>query len=135
MNAKQEFAERLKDAMRKAGYEPRPSVLEKGFNSCYYGRSVTLQAAYRWLKGLSIPEQDKLQTLAEWLKMDPHVLRFGTQISRNIAQRKKRWEEAIAGPEREVLEVFLALPAEQKKIARAVILALAKAGKEPPAHS
>jgi hypothetical protein len=63
--------------------------------------------------------------------MDPHILRFGAQTSRNIAERKKRWEEAIAGPEREVLEAFLNLPADQKKIARAVILALEKANRVP----
>ncbi|MDR2364706.1 MAG: hypothetical protein LBD68_02475 [Zoogloeaceae bacterium] len=131
MNARHEFAERLKQAMLDAGYEPRPSVLEKAFNIRYWGRPITFQAASSWLKGISLPEQDKLQTLAEWLKIDPHVLRFGAQISRNIAEKKTRWEAAVAGPEREVLEAFLGLPAEQKKIARAVILALAKANGIP----
>nr|WP_202922392.1 hypothetical protein [Sinimarinibacterium sp. NLF-5-8] len=32
----------------------------------------------RWLKGRSIPEQDKLQVLAQWLSVDPQTLRFGT---------------------------------------------------------
>jgi hypothetical protein len=126
MNAKQEFAERLKAAMRDAGYEPRPSVLEKGFNVRYWGRSVTFQAVSRWLKGISIPEQDKLQVLAEWLKVEPQILRFGGQSAHSILERKKRWDAALSGPEREVLETFVNLPAEQKKVARAVILALAK---------
>jgi hypothetical protein len=130
MSAKQEFAERLKNAMIEAGYEPRPSVLEKAFNTRYWGRPITFQAASLWLKGEAMPEQDKLEVLAEWLKIDPHILRFGSQISRNIAKKKARWDEAISGPEREVLEVFTALPAEQKKVARAVILALAKAGED-----
>jgi transcriptional regulator with XRE-family HTH domain len=73
MNAKSEFAERLKNAMREAGYAPRPSVLEKEFNTRYWGRAVTFQAVSRWLKGLSIPEQDKLQVLADWLKIKPHT--------------------------------------------------------------
>jgi hypothetical protein len=64
---------------------------------------------------LSIPEQDKQQVLAEWLKVDPHILRFGSQISRNIAKSKKRWDEAIFGTEREVLETFITLPAEQRR--------------------
>ncbi|MDR3299746.1 MAG: transcriptional regulator, partial [Candidatus Accumulibacter sp.] len=93
----------------------------------YWGRSVTFQAVSRWLKGLSIPEQDKLQVLADWLKIEPQVLRFGGQ-STIIQQRRKRWEDAIAGPEREVLEAFIGLSAEQKKVARAVILALARTG-------
>ena len=113
--------------MVQAGYEPRPGVLEKEFNTRYWGRSVTFQAVARWLKGLSIPEQDKLQVLAEWLKVEPHILRYGEQSTLSIQTRKKRWDEAISGPEREVLEAFITLPAEQKKVARAVILALAKA--------
>ena len=127
MNQKTEFAERLKQAMSDAGYEPRPGILEKEFNTRYWGRAVTFQAVSRWLKGLSIPEQDKLQVLAEWLNIEPQILRFGGGSIRTVQERKKRWDEAIAGPEREVLEAFLSLPAPQKKVAREVILALAKA--------
>ncbi|MDR2625495.1 MAG: hypothetical protein LBC37_04105 [Zoogloeaceae bacterium] len=128
MNDKLEFAERLKKAMLDAGYAPRPSVLEKGFNTRYWGRSVTFQAVSRWLKGLSIPEQDKLQVLADWLNVEPHILRFGECSARAIREKKARWDVALSGPEREVLETFINLPAEQKKVACAVILALARAG-------
>ncbi len=127
MSQKIDFAERLKQAMRDAGYEPRPGLLEKEFNTRYWGRAVTFQAVSRWLKGLSIPEQDKLQVLAEWLKIEPQTLRFGADSTRSVREKKSRWEDAIAGPEREVLEAFISLPAEQKKVAREVILALAKA--------
>lgn len=44
MDEKVEFAERLKTAMLNAGYEPRPGILEKGFNTRYWGRAVTFQA-------------------------------------------------------------------------------------------
>jgi len=127
MDEKAEFAARLASAMQMAGYEARPSVLEKGFNTRYWGKPITFQAASRWLKGEAIPAQDKLQVLAEWLKVEPQQLRFGGEAVRSVRDRKKRWDEAIAGPEREVLEVFISLPAPQKKVAREVILALAKA--------
>jgi hypothetical protein len=45
-----------------------------------------------------------------------------------IRQRRNQWEAAISGPEREVLEVFINLPAELERVARAVILALARSG-------
>jgi hypothetical protein len=125
MNEKLEFSERLKNAMREAGYEPRPGILEKEFNTRYWGRSVTFQAVSRWLKGLSIPEQDKLQVLAEWLQIEPQILRFGGEATISVQEKKKRWDTAITGPEREVLEAFINLPAEKKKVAREVILALA----------
>jgi hypothetical protein len=62
---------------------------------------------------LSIPKQNKPQTLAEGLRDDPHILRFGAQISRNITQ-KTRWESAIVALKRKALEVFINLPTKQK---------------------
>jgi hypothetical protein len=37
MDEKAEFAARLKQAMLDAGYEPRPSVIEREFNQRYWG--------------------------------------------------------------------------------------------------
>ncbi|MGV0999022.1 MAG: hypothetical protein ACOYBQ_06820 [Fluviibacter sp.] len=127
MDEKVEFAERLKKAMTDAGYEPRPGILEKGFNTRYWGRSVTFQAAYRWLKGLSIPEQEKLVVLAEWLGIEPQVLRYGAEASSAAPKKKQRWDEAISGPEREVLQDYLALPATQRKMIREIIQTFVKA--------
>lgn len=124
MDEKLEFAARLAAAMRDAGYEARASVLEPQFNTRYWGKPVTYQAVTRWLKGEAIPSQDKLQTLAEWLKIEPQILRFGGEAVLSVQEKKKRWEDALAGPEREVMEAFLSLPAAQKKVAREVILAL-----------
>jgi transcriptional regulator with XRE-family HTH domain len=124
MDEKAEFAARLKQAMLDAGYEPRPSVIEREFNQRYWGRSISFQAARQWLLGNAVPQQDKLQILAEWLKIEPQALRFGEVSVQSVRERKKRWEDAITGPEREVMEAFLSLPAEQKKVAREVILAL-----------
>ncbi|MEX8496372.1 MAG: XRE family transcriptional regulator, partial [Leptothrix ochracea] len=36
MNEKLEFAERLREAMTRAGYAARPSVLEREFNTRYW---------------------------------------------------------------------------------------------------
>jgi transcriptional regulator with XRE-family HTH domain len=126
MDEKTEFSERLKQAMQDAGYKVRPIVLEREFNTRYWGHPVTVQAVRRWLKGESIPSQDKLQVLAEWLQVEAHVLRFGGQPRLPANQRKKRWYETVEGPEREVLEAFMELPAEERKAVRTVILALVK---------
>ncbi|GHU36353.1 hypothetical protein AGMMS50256_32830 [Betaproteobacteria bacterium] len=126
MDEKTEFSERLKQAIQDAGYNVRPIVLEREFNTRYWGHPVTVQAVRRWLKGESIPSQDKLQVLAEWLQVEAHVLRFGGQPRLSVIQRKKRWYETVEGPEREVLEAFMELPAEERKAVRTVILALVK---------
>lgn len=132
MDEKLEFAQRLSAAMQEAGYEARPAVLEREFNTRYWGKPVTYQAVTRWLKGEAIPAQDKLQILADWLRIEPHILRFGGQALYSVQEKKKRWEAAISGPEREILETFINLPPEQKNVARAVILALARAGSGSP---
>lgn len=124
MDEKTKFAERLQAAMVASGYEARPAVLEKNFNSRYWGQSVTFQAVSRWLRGEAIPSQEKLQVLADWLKVEPHVLRYGEQAIKSIRAKQKRWDEGIGYQEREVFEAFLALPAPQRKVAREVIHAL-----------
>ena len=130
MNEKAEFAERLRQAMVNAGYEPRPAVLEKGFNSRYWGRSVSFQAVSRWLHGEAIPSQEKLQVLADWLGVEPHVLRFGERVSLSVQERRQRWDNGVGYLEREVFEAFLSLPVHQRKVLREVILTFAKAHRE-----
>lgn len=127
MNHKTAFAERLKAAMLAAGYEPRPGVLEKGFNQRYWGRSVTFQAVRRWLNGDSIPAQDKLEVLAEWLRVEPQILRFGEQAVQSVRSRQQAWDTAPTYQERELFEAYLSLPADHRKVLREVILAFVEA--------
>jgi transcriptional regulator with XRE-family HTH domain len=127
MNEKLEFAERLRAAMVGVGLEPRPSVLERQFNARYWGKSVTFQAVSRWLKAEAIPGQDKLQTLAEILKIEPEILRFGEKVRSSVKEQKARWDSGIGYLERETFDAFLKLPAEQRKVVREVILTFAKA--------
>jgi len=139
MSEKVEFARRLRDAMTQAGYAPRPVVLEREFNTRYWGRSVTLQGVRRWLRGEAIPSQDKLQVLADWLGVEPEVLRFGVTVRRSVQERRQRWEDGMNYAEREAVEAFFSLPAPQRKIVREVILTFARAhaegssAPEPPA--
>jgi transcriptional regulator with XRE-family HTH domain len=126
MDQKLEFADRLQRAMVAAGLEPRPGVLLSLFNAHYWGRSVTFQAVSRWMRGQSIPGQDKLLVLAEVLKVEPEVLRFGEGIRKSLQERKQRWDEGIGYQERETFDAFLKLPAPQRKIIREVILTFAK---------
>lgn len=131
MNEKAEFAQRLRDAMTRAGYELRPVVLEREFNTRYWGRSVTLQGVRRWLRGEAIPSQEKLQVLADWLGVEPEVLRFGVAVRQSVQERRQRWDEGVGYQEREAFEAFLKLPAPQRKIVREVILAFARTHPAP----
>lgn len=129
MNEKIEFSERLKRALLASGYQARPSVLEKGFNSRYWGKSVSKQAVTRWLKGEAIPSQEKIQVLSDWLGVDPYALRFGDEALESIRKKRKVWEDAPLFEEREAIESFLNLPIEQKKIIVSTIEIFMKANK------
>lgn len=126
MEHKLEFAQRLRDAMAAAGLEPRPGVLLNLFNAHYWGRSVSFQAVSRWLRGEAIPAQDKLLVLAEILRVEPEVLRFGQAVRHRVQESRKRWDEGVSYQEREIFDAFLSLPAPQRKLVREVILALAQ---------
>ena len=126
MDQKLEFAERLRTAMLAAGLEARPGVLLNLFNTHYWGRSVTFQAVSRWLRGEAIPGQDKLITLAEVLRIEPEVLRFGDAVRQSVQAKRQRWDEGVGYLERETFDAFLQLPAPQRKLIREVILTFAK---------
>jgi transcriptional regulator with XRE-family HTH domain len=126
MNEKIEFTQRLRVAMTQAGYTVSPSVLEHEFNLRWPGKSISNQAAWGWLNNRSIPTQDKMQVLAELLKIPPDVLRFGTAVRLSVQEHKKRWDEGAGYLERETFDAFLKLPAAQRKIIREVILTFAK---------
>jgi len=126
MSEKIEFSQRLRQAMQDAGYAASPSVLEREFNTRYWGRSVTMQAAWSWLNSKAIPAQDKIQVLAEWLKIEPEVLRFGEAVRKSVQTYRQRWEKGVGPMERETIDAFLQLPAPQRKTAREVVLALAQ---------
>ena len=126
MDQKLEFAERLRVVMLAAGLEVRSGVLLNLFNTHYWGQSVSFQAVSRWLRGESIPAQDKLITLAEVLKIEPEVLRFGEKVRKSVQVKRQRWEEGVGYLERETFDAFLQLPAPQRKLIREVILTFAK---------
>src|SRR5690554_3576484 len=98
------FSQRLQQAMKEAGFQPRPVVLEREFNQRYWGKSVSVQAVRRWLMGEAIPTQDRLQVLAEWLDVDPHWLRFGEKLSGSVKQQRKRWDANMSPQERQTIE-------------------------------
>lgn len=131
MDNKLEFAQRLREAMQAAGLQPRPSVLLNLFNNHYWGRSVTFQAVSRWLKGEAIPAQDKLVLLAEMLRVEPSMLRFGADAQARLQTREKRWDDGVGYVERETFEAFMNLPVPQRKLVGEIIRALAeKSGKD-----
>lgn len=78
MNEKSAFSQRLLSALKQAGATTfSPTKLAIDFNLHYRGKPVSTQAAHKWLNGTAIPSQDKIRTLASWLRVSPEWLRYG----------------------------------------------------------
>jgi len=131
MDEKQQFSERLKAAMAAVGLDARPAVLEKLFNLHYRGTPVTYQGVRRWLIGLSVPEQDKLELLARLLNTAPDSLRYGNRRGPGEGEPQPGWTQVTDIDDRVAIETFLRLPAQGREAVRQVIRALAQAGKQP----
>lgn len=125
---KQSFARRLREALEASGYPARPAVLEREFNSRYWGKPMTLHGVRRWLLGQTMPGPDKLAVLAEWLRVPPQELGFARPAAPlQVQSRRGRWDAAWGYQERELFELFLGLPVMHRRVVREVILAFAKA--------
>ena len=109
--------------MSRSGYEPRPMVLLRIFNSRYHGRSVSFQSVSRWLGGKAIPGQDKLQVLATIFGIEPQVLRFG-RSGCHVNDSSDTLLQGVGWRERQVIEGFLALTPSQRELIGALVDAL-----------
>lgn len=120
-----DFSRRLTEAMRAKGYEPKPGVLHKLFNSHYRGRSVAFSTASKWLRGMALPEQDKLQVLADLFGVEPHVLRFGrTAKGSRIEEASAAWHAGMGAQDRQAVQALLALPPTKRRLVRELIQVL-----------
>lgn len=126
-DAKKQFAQRLRDAMVVAGYDPKPSVLEREFNTRHWGKPMTLHGVRRWLQGETMPDHKKLSTLADWLRVPVQQLGYGEDDTHKARERQPLWHIGLGYPDRELFEIYLRLPVPKRRLARDVILAIARA--------
>jgi transcriptional regulator with XRE-family HTH domain len=123
----QAFAERLRQALEAVGSRPSPTLVANAFNQRYWGRSITPHTARNWLLGRSLPTQDKLVVLADWLQVSPDELRFGQTTSAfRIAEADAQFEN-LNMADREMIGRYLSLPASDRKTVRDVVAAMAVA--------
>ncbi|MEQ1535042.1 MAG: XRE family transcriptional regulator [Burkholderiaceae bacterium] len=120
------FADRLREAMQAAGYEPKPAVLEREFNTRFWGKPMTLHGVRRWLRGETLPTHEKLLVLASWLGVTPQHLNYGDEIQLKVQERRARWDSGIGYEDRDIFEAFLKLPIPQRRVIREIILTFAK---------
>jgi len=122
----QAFADRLRHALEVMGVRPSPTAVANEFNLRYWGRSVTPHTARNWLLGKSMPTQDKLVVLAEWLQVSPDELRFGhASLAPRLLDADAQFEK-LDMADREMVARYLTLSAADRKTVRDVVAAVAK---------
>jgi transcriptional regulator with XRE-family HTH domain len=123
-NETQAFAQRLKQALVASGVRISPTVVANEFNLRYWGRSVTPHTARNWLLGKSIPTQDKLRVLADWLQVGPDELRFGQVASVPKVTENMGMGGDLNMADRKMLNRYMSLSVQDRKTAREVVAAL-----------
>lgn len=123
----QAFAERLRLALKGVGIRPSPTLVANEFNLRYWGKSITSHTARNWLLGKSIPMQDKLRVLADWLHVSPDELRYGTLAPGFKSQDAGTGMSALTMQDRDMLARYMTLSLENRKTVCDVVVALAVA--------
>jgi transcriptional regulator with XRE-family HTH domain len=126
-NAKSLFAQRLRSAMLAAGYDPKPAVLEREFNTRHWGKPMTLHGVRRWLLGETMPDYKKLVTLAQWLNTTVADLCDEGNMPHRVQERQPQWHAGLGYQDRELFDIYLRLPVPKRRLVRDVILAVSRA--------
>jgi transcriptional regulator with XRE-family HTH domain len=123
------FSARLQQALALQGFvRGSPTVLAREFNLRYDGKAVTVHAARKWLLGESIPTQEKLRTIANWLGVSAEWLRYGDNASQSHDEpvMPVRIDCLLSSRELSLVDNLKRLSIEDKKIVRELIHTMAR---------
>jgi len=117
----QAFAQRLRQALEEAGWAASPTVVAHEFNLRYWGRSISIHAARNWLLGVSLPRQDKLRVLADWLRVSPEALLLGAAPAAGATATAGM--PALGLADQRMLQTYLRLSRESQHVVQTVVAA------------
>ena len=121
-----DFSIRFKTALREAGVRVSASNIAHEFNLRYWGAGISSHAARNWLMSVSIPKQDKLMVLAQWLRVTPEALLFGAQPPRPADENFTR--DAVNLVDQQLIAQYFKLLPEHRVAVRLVVDALLALG-------
>jgi len=105
---------------------PSASILARDFNSRAHGtmNPITQETARRWIRGLSMPEMDKLQILIQWLgvNIDLNLDEVEARKSANLLGAGGKKTASLNEAEAQLLQIFRETDVRGKRI----LLSLAK---------
>lgn len=126
------FSERLRTALAGAGYAPSPTLLAREFNLRTKDKAVSMFASRKWLMGESIPTQEKMHVLADWLGVSAQWLRFG--IEDGVPHQNRTTEPLTEAADRSILGDYQRLSEVHRSVIREMIAVLLKAEQKRPAR-
>lgn len=110
---------------------PSASILARDFNSRSQGlmNPITQETARRWIRGLSMPEMDKLQVLINWLDLniDLNFKSIAPEIETGGQVNVRRTTVVLNEAEAQLLQIFRETDVRGKR----VLLSLAKTLMQP----
>jgi len=133
---KDEFAKSLaRHLLDYYGRVPSASILARDFNFRVgiEGTQISQETARRWIRGISMPELDKLQVLVDWLNLEMGFL--GQKINDQSSEASSTSNGGSTRPVNQVEAALLQVFRETDLRGKRSILALADAlipGAIPP---
>jgi transcriptional regulator with XRE-family HTH domain len=107
---------------------PSASILARDFNSRAHGimNPVTQETARRWIRGLSMPEMDKLQILIQWLdiKIDLSLGSLEAENRGNYEKGMRKKTVTLNEAESQLLQIFRETDIRGKRILLSVAKSL-----------
>jgi transcriptional regulator with XRE-family HTH domain len=133
LSEKAAFAERLKLALTRSRTKiDTATELALQFNLRHRNDPITQQAAQKWLSGSACPTSDKIETLAEWLTVSAHWLRFGSPNEANSKRSTNKRQikspsntSTLSNDENRLIERFRQLTPHQQNLIAEIVTQLA----------
>lgn len=116
------FAHRLRAALELKGVRLSGTELARKFYSECPSQlvGVTAHTARNWLLGNSMPRQEHLRVLSNWLKVSPDHLRFGKSQAKTPLFQSNGVEHEVSFEDQEFLSKYFSLTDAQKVVVRSV---------------
>ena len=133
LSEKAAFAERLKLALTRSRTKiDTATELALQFNLRHRNDPITQQAAQKWLAGIACPTPDKIDTLADWLGVSAHWLRFGSPNDANSKRSTSKRQikspsntSTLSNDENRLIERFRQLTPHQQNLIAEIVTQLA----------
>lgn len=128
--------ELMRCLLDKYGRMPSAAVLARDFNFRSGDLSpITAETARRWIRGMSIPEMERLKLLIEWLGMrvdflnKPEQIRTESPSLRPFSESRHSQESGLSPDEMELVRVYRGSEESVRRLLLSVVHTIQRNGK------